>query len=216
MSNVRVAALAAFVACASFWGASADAQVYRIVGADGKVTFSDRPPPDAKAAPAQAVPMANSGSGASTANLPAEVRQAAGRFPVTIYNGADCGPCLTARSYLLRRGVPFTEKSIVTEDDVQALQRISGGTSMPFATIGAQHIRGFNEVEWSQYLDAAGYPRTSQLPASYRNPEPTPLVAAQQPRPAAAPATTARAPVPQVETPAPSEPGPANPAGIRF
>jgi glutaredoxin len=215
MSNVRVAALAAFVACATFWGASANAQVYRIVGADGKVTFSDRPPPDAKAAPAQAVPVANSG-GTSAATLPAEVRQAAGRFPVTIYNGADCGPCLTARSYLMRRGVPFTEKSIVTEEDVQALQRISGGTSMPFATIGAQHIRGFNEVEWSQYLDAAGYPRTSQLPASYRNPEPTPLVAAQQPRPAAAPATTARAPVPPIEAPAPSEPGPANPAGIRF
>jgi len=215
MSNVRVAALAALVACASFWGASANAQVYRIVGADGKVTFSDRPPPDAKAAPAQAVPAA-AGGGSSTANLPAEVRQAAGRFPVTIYNGADCGPCLTARSYLMRRGVPFTEKSIVTEEDVQALQRISGGTSMPFATIGAQHIRGFNEVEWSQYLDAAGYPRTSQLPASYRNPEATPLVAAQQPRPAAAPAATARAPVPQVEAPAPSEPGPANPAGIRF
>jgi glutaredoxin len=215
MSNVRVAALAAFLACASFWGASANAQVYRIVGADGKVTFSDRPPPDAKAAPVQAVPAA-SGSGASTANLPAEVRQAAGRFPVTIYNGADCGPCLTARSYLMRRGVPFTEKSIVTEDDVKALQRISGGTSMPFATIGAQHIRGFNEIEWSQYLDAAGYPRTSQLPASYRNPEATPLVAAQQPRPAATPAATARAPVPQAEAPAPSEPGPANPAGIRF
>jgi len=215
MSNVRVAALAAFVACASLGGAAVNAQVYRIVGPDGKVTFSDRAPSDAKATPTQAVPVAGGGA-SSTASLPAEVRQAAGRFPVTIYNGADCSPCLTARSFLLRRGVPFTEKSIVTEDDVQALQRISGGTSMPFATIGAQHIRGFNEVEWSQYLDAAGYPRSSQLPASYRNPDPTPLVAAQQPRPAAVVPTAARAPVPQAEAPAPSEPGPANPAGIRF
>ena len=215
MSNVRVAALAAFVACASLSGAVANAQVYRIVGPDGKVTFSDRAPSDAKATPTQAVPLTGS-PGTSTASLPAEVRQAAGRFPVTIYNGADCSPCLTARSFLLRRGVPFTEKSIVTEEDVQALQRISGGTSMPFATIGAQHIRGFNEVEWSQYLDAAGYPRSSQLPASYRNPDPTPLVAAQQPRPAAAAPTAARTPAPQAEAPAPSEPGPANPAGIRF
>ena len=215
MSNVRVAALAAFVACASLAGAVANAQVYRIVGPDGKVTFSDRAPSDAKAKPTQAVPLTGS-PGTSTASLPAEVRQAAGRFPVTIYNGADCSPCLTARSFLLRRGVPFTEKSIVTEEDVQALQRISGGTSMPFATIGAQHIRGFNEVEWSQYLDAAGYPRSSQLPASYRNPDPTPLVAAQQPRPAAAAPTAARTPAPQAEAPAPSEPGPANPAGIRF
>jgi glutaredoxin len=216
MSNVRVAALAAFVACASLGSVPANAQVYRIVGPDGKVTFSDRAPSD-KATPTQAAPVTSgSGSGSSTASLPAEVRQAAGRFPVTIYNGADCAPCLTARSFLLRRGVPFTEKAIVTEEDVQALQRISGGTSMPFATMGAQHIRGFNEVEWSQYLDAAGYPRSSQLPASYRNPDPTPLVAAQQPRPAAASPADARAPVPQAVAPAPSEPGPANPAGIRF
>jgi glutaredoxin len=215
MLNKRVAALAACVAAASLWAAVAQAQVYRIVGPDGRVTFSDRPPADARATPTQAAPAAGGDTGTS-ASLPAEVRQAAGRFPVTLYSGADCAPCLTARSFLMRRGVPYTEKSIITEDDVQALQRISGGTSMPFATIGGQHIRGFNEAEWSQYLDAAGYPRSSQLPASYRNPAPTPLVAAQRPSPA--PARPAQAqPQPQADAaPAPSDPSPSNPAGIRF
>lgn len=222
MSSVRTAALAAFVACAGLWGAVANAQVYRIVGPDGKVTFSDRPPVDARAVPAQTVPITRS-AGTGTASLPAEVRAAAQRFPVTLYTGADCGPCLTARSFLMARGVPFTERTIITQDDVQAFQRLSGGTSMPFATIGGQHIRGFSESEWGQYLDAAGYPRTSQLPPSYRNPDPSPLVAVQQPRPAAAGtaapgSTAARAPAaqaPQAE-PAPSDPGPQNPAGIRF
>ena len=69
-------------------------------------------------------------------------------------------------------------------------------------------------MEWSQYLDAAGYPRTSQLPASFRNPEPRPLVAATQPVPRAAP-EAARAPQ-RAEAAPPSEPAPANPAGIRF
>lgn len=222
MSSVRTAALAAFVACAGLWGAVANAQVYRIVGPDGKVTFSDRPPVDARAVPAQTVPITRS-AGTGTASLPAEVRAAAQRFPVTLYTGADCSPCLTARSFLMARGVPFTERTIITQDDVQAFQRLSGGTSMPFATIGGQHIRGFSESEWGQYLDAAGYPRTSQLPPSYRNPDPSPLVAVQQPRPAAAGtaapgSTAARAPAaqaPQAE-PAPSDPGPQNPAGIRF
>lgn len=222
MSSVRTAALAAFVACAGLWGVVANAQVYRIVGPDGKVTFSDRPPVDARAVPAQTVPITRS-AGTGTASLPAEVRAAAQRFPVTLYTGADCGPCLTARSFLMARGVPFTERTIITQDDVQAFQRLSGGTSMPFATIGGQHIRGFSESEWGQYLDAAGYPRTSQLPPSYRNPDPSPLVAVQQPRPAAAGtaapgSTAARAPAaqaPQAE-PAPSDPGPQNPAGIRF
>ncbi|HZN47918.1 MAG TPA: glutaredoxin domain-containing protein [Ramlibacter sp.] len=215
MLKVRTAALAAFVAGASLWCAVANAQVYRIVGADGRVTFSDRAPPDARATPAQTMPLGGGGSPSSA--LPAEVRAAAQRFPVTIYTGADCGPCLTARSFLLNRGVPFTEKAIVTDNDVQALQRLSGSTSLPFATIGGQHIRGYSDTEWSQYLDAAGYPKTSQLPPSYRNPDATPLVAAQQPSPRQpAPASASRLPQPQAEAPAPSDPGPANPAGIRF
>lgn len=222
MSSVRTAALAAFVACAGLWGAVANAQVYRIVGPDGKVTFSDRPPADARAVPAQTVPITRS-AGTGTASLPAEVRMAAQRFPVTLYTGADCNPCLSARSFLLSRGVPFTERTIITQDDVQAFQRLSGGTSMPFATIGGQHIRGFSEAEWGQYLDAAGYPKTSQLPPSYRNPDPSPLVAVQQPRAAngtaAAGTAAARAPAAQAPRPAetaPSDPGPQNPAGIRF
>jgi glutaredoxin len=213
MSSVRTAALAAFVACAALWGAVANAQVYRILGPDGRVTFSDRPPADGRAAPAQA--LAVPGGGSSTATLPAEVRIAAGRFPVTLYTGPDCGPCLSARSFLSRRGVPFTERTITTREDAEALQRLSGSTSMPFATIGGQHIRGFSDAEWSQYLDAAGYPKTSQLPPSYRNPDPTPLVAVER----AAPTPQARAPVPapqRAEAPAPGEPEPANPAGIRF
>jgi glutaredoxin len=215
MSNTRVAALAALVACA-LWGAMAHAQVYRIIGPDGRVTFSDRPPPDPKAAAAPVAARSDrGGGGGSMAGLPAEVRQAAGRFPVTLYGGADCAPCLSARAFLLARGVPFSEKSIATEEDVQALQRLSGGTSLPFATIGGQHIRGFSDAEWSQYLDAAGYPKTSQLPPSYRNPDPTPLVVAQQRRPAA-PATAARQEQAPVDAPAPSDPGPGNPAGIRF
>jgi glutaredoxin len=211
MSSVRTTALAAFVACAALWGAVANAQVYRIVGPDGRVTFSDRPPADGKAAPAQALPL--TGGGSSAASLPAEVRLAAGRFPVTLYTGPDCGPCLSARSFLNHRGVPFTERTISTREDAEALQRISGSTSMPFATIGGQHIRGFSDSEWTQYLDAAGYPKTSQLPPSYRNPDPTPLVAVERP----ARTQQARTPVPQrAEAPVPSEPAPANPAGIQF
>jgi glutaredoxin len=216
MSSFRLAALAAFVACAAGWGALAHAQVYRIVGPDGRVTFSDRPPADGRAAPAAAVAIPGGGGGSSTATLPTEVRAAATRFPVTLYTGADCGPCLSARNMLLSRGVPFTERTITTREDIAALQRLSGATSLPFATIGGQHIRGFSDVEWSQYLDAAGYPKTSQLPASFRNPDPQPLVAATQPVPRSA--RPAPPPQPQRAEAEPSSDGsaPSNPAGIRF
>ena len=213
MSSVRLAALAALVGCATLFSAEVAAQVFRIVGPDGKVTFTDRPPPDARATPAPVVTMG--GGGSPTASLPAEVRTAANRFPVTLYTGTDCGPCITARSFLLSRGVPFTERTVTSQDDIQALQRLAGEARLPFATFGGQYVRGFSDAEWSQYLDAAGYPKVSQLPPSWRNPAPAPLVAVQAPAPR--PEAAEAQPPQRAEAPAaPSAPAPSNPAGIRF
>jgi glutaredoxin len=217
MSSVRLAALAAVVGCATLWGAASEAQVFRIIGPDGKVTYTDRPPPDGKATAAPTVSTPG-GGGSSLALLPAEVRAAATRFPVTIYTTADCAPCISARNLLASRGVPYSEKTVSTKEDVQALQGIAGDARLPFATIGGQHVRGFSDSEWSQYLDAAGYPKGAQLPASFRNPAPTPLVAVQS-APAAAGQARAQAQQPQAANapaPAPSDPSPTNPAGIRF
>ena len=92
-------------------GVGAHAQaVYRIVGPDGKVTFSDRAP-DTAAKPAQST---TSGTGATGAALPYELQQVATRFPVTLYTGTDCTPCNNARNLLVGRGIPFTERTITT------------------------------------------------------------------------------------------------------
>jgi len=218
MSSVRPAALAVLLAALALAAGQAQAQVYRIVGPDGKVTFSDRPPPDPKATPTQSVNMGEA-SAPATANLPMELRNAAGRYPVALYTTANCAPCDSARSYLRQRGIPYTESTISTREDSAALQRLSGSTNLPFLTLGSQHVAGFSESEWSQYFDAAGYPKTSQLPASYRNPDPKPLVAAQAAQAAPAPARRAAPQAPQPAEPvAPTAdaPSPANPAGIRF
>ena len=114
--------------------------------------------------------------------------------------------------------MPFNEKTVTTNEDLDALQRLSGGLSLPVASIGGQQLKGYSEIEWSQYLDAAGYPKTSQLPGTYRNPAPSPMVAVQAvaPRPAqAAEPAPAPEPPPTVFAPAPG-PTPSNPAGIRF
>jgi hypothetical protein len=218
MSSVRWAALAAVLGCASLWGAAAQAQVYRIVGPDGRITFSDRPPPDAKATPAPTVALPPSAGTGGGAPLPLELRNAATRFPVTLYAGKDCGPCESARAFLVSRGIPFTEKTVSSDADVRAVRNLSGANSLPFATVGGQHLIGFSETEWSQYMDAAGYPRTSQLPPGYRNPPPTPVVALETPRRAepAAPRTAARPEPAEAPQPLPSDPSPTNPLGIRF
>ena len=190
--------------------------VYRIVGPDGKVTFSDRAPSADSAAASASVAGAGSGSSnAAGAGLPFALQQVASRFPVTLYSGSDCAPCDSLRQLLVQRGVPFTERTVSSNADIAALQRLSGKAALPFGTIGSQQLEGFSNTEWTQFLDAAGYPKQSILPPSYRRPAATPLVAVQPPEPARAPQAD-----PETETPTPPRaapaPAPSNPAGIRF
>lgn len=194
--------------------------VYRIVGPDGRVTYSDQPPPANTAArPVTATSPTSPTAGAGNA-LPFELRQTAGRFPVVLYTSADCNPCRSGIAYLERRGIPFTEKSVQSRADIQALERLSGGTSLPLLTVGNQQLRGFAESDWKRYLDVAGYPAQSALPASYRRPAATPLVSVADAQPPAAPtATSQRLPAQPSSAPASAEPAPPPvqpPAGIRF
>jgi glutaredoxin len=217
MVSVRPVLVLALAGLAAASMGAAAQQVYRIVGPDGRVTFSDRPPPEtAKATPAPTMPLpGNTGGGGA---LPFELRNVAGKYPVTLFTGNDCAPCGAARGFLTRRGIPFNERTVTTGEDADSLERLVGAAQLPSLTIGSQQLRGFAETEWTQFLDAAGYPRTSQLPPSYRRPPATPLVAVQPPPAATPPAQqAAQQPAPQVQAPAPSEgPGPSNPAGIRF
>jgi glutaredoxin len=187
--------------------------VYRIVGPDGRVTFSDQPPV-ADAAPARPVNVNPAGRSANAA-LPFELRQVVSRYPVTLYTSSDCAPCNSGRNLLNSRGVPYVERTVNTAQDAEALKRLSGETSLPFMTMGSQPIKGYSDAEWTQFLDAAGYPKQSVLPANYRRPAPAPLVAVKPVDPAAAPPSAAPSPVAE-PAPVPVTPPPGNPGGIRF
>jgi glutaredoxin len=209
LHSARLSALAAFAASLVLLATPSQAQ-YKIIGADGKVTYSDREPSandgrvtalGARAAVQPAEP-----------DLPFELRQIAAKYPVTLYTASGaCEPCVLARQLLKQRGVPFSERQVVTDDDSAALERISGSRDVPTLVIGSQVMRGLSSEAWISYLDAAGYPRESRLPASYQYRPATPIVERREPavtRGAAAPAPVA----PQ----APAIAAPAGPGGIRF
>ena len=218
------ALLASVVACCAI-AVPADAsaqQVFRHVDRNGKVTFSDQPQAtDVTVAPIPSGSSGAVGTGASasgaTATLPFELRQVAQRFPVTLYTRDDCAPCDTGRALLNSRGVPFSERQIRTPEGSEAFLRLSSQDALPLLTVGAQQLKGFSDVTWSQYLDAAGYPKSIQLPAGYRNPPAQPLVtnaSASAAAPTAVPQATT-SPLPPIP-PASTGPTPGNPAGIRF
>ncbi|MBX3606533.1 MAG: glutaredoxin family protein [Piscinibacter sp.] len=182
---------------------------YKVIGPDGKVTYTDRQPSarEGKVSELGARPELP----AAETPLPAELRQAASRYPVTLYTTSSaCEPCDAGRALLRQRGVPFRERLVVSNEDGEALQRLSGGRDAPTLTIGAQVVRGLSSDTWNSYLDGAGYPRESRLPPGYQYPAATPLTERRDAAPARA-AAPAPAPTP-VAPPAP----PATEPAIRF
>jgi glutaredoxin len=185
--------------------------LFKVVGPDGRVTYTDRPP-NAADSKTQAVNRDGSSGGASNVSaLPFALREVATRFPVTLYSTSKCEPCDLARAALVRRGVPFTERTAEAQEDREAWTRLIGGPEAPALRVGGQLLRGYNPLNWEETLDLAGYPKQSLLPASWRPPAAVPLVDRATSR---GPNLSPQA-LPPAATPAPIDPG-SNPAGIRF
>ncbi len=189
--------------------------LYKVVGPDGRVTYTDRAP---TAELGRIQPLGRDGSAAAEASpnaaLPLDLRQISTRFPVTLYTAPDCPPCETGRRLLQTRGIPYAERRVSTDDDAEAMNRITGGRSVPTLMVGTQALRGLSDTDWHAYLDAAGYPRESKLPRGYQPPTATPLVA-REAEPKAAPAAARAASAPENTAAAPTAPPP-SPTGIKF
>lgn len=200
----------ATVCVAALLAAGASVAQFKVIGGDGKVTYSDREPSATQGrvtalgarAPAQAVEP----------DLPFELRQAATKYPVILYTASGaCEPCVSARQLLKSRGIPYSEKQVVSAEDSEALERLSGAREAPTLTIGSQTLRGLAGEVWNSYLDAAGYPRTSLLPQTYQYRPATPIVERRE--------TVAARSNPSAASPGAERPAaglPTGPAGIRF
>ncbi len=195
---VRLAAVAMLL-CGAAVGAMAQ---YKIVGPDGKITYTDKPPTP------QDIRVDNgSGPSSSGGSFPYETRQAMAKYPVALYNSRGCSACDSARQALRQRGVPFKEYSVLLDADIVAAQaRFGSNVAFPVITIGSQTMNGYSSNDLQSYLDAAGYPAQARL-AGYNWPPATPLA------PRAAPVATA--PEAASAAPAPLLPPPAK-NGIQF
>ena len=157
MRILFVAAAILSTVCANAFG-----QAYRWVDQDGRVHYTQTPPPpDARNVQRKSF----RGGGVDVSNLPYATQVAAKNFPVTLYSLPDCGaPCDQARALLVKRAVPFREVSVVTQKDVDEVKRLSGKTDLPLLVVGNQLQTGFQESLLNGLLDSAGYP-TSVPPA---------------------------------------------------
>ena len=192
---------------AALWLAGTAAAQYKVVGPDGRVTYTDRPVPGAVTKPIGAATTPE-------AELPYALRQVVSRYPATLYTAPDCAPCDRARTLLRQRGIPSSEVTIVRAEDLVELQRREGTVQLPLLRLGAQRLEGFEATDWHATLDAAGYPRTSQLPRTWRAPPARPLVP-DTPEPQTPSRDPATSPTP-VPAPSPAPVLPAASGSFRF
>lgn len=136
--------------------ASAHAATYRWVDpASGRVMFSDLPPPGN----AKSVSQASAGTPTKDDDLPYATRKAMESFPVILYTAPNCtDTCKQARELLAKRKVPFTEKSVQKEEDMNELRSLTGEASVPVLKVGRQTAKGFAAETYHGLLDLAGYP----------------------------------------------------------
>lgn len=201
------------VAAALLFAVSSSQAQYKVIDADGKVTYTDRAP-NATEGRVSALGARGPAQPAEP-DLPFDLRQVASKYPVTLYTvSGACEPCASARQLLKQRGIPFAERQVVTNEDSEALERLSGGREAPTVTIGSQTLRGLAAEVWTSYLDAAGYPRESRLPGNYQYRPASPIIDRREP----AVSQTGGAASPQgADRPAlPQAPATATPGGIRF
>jgi Domain of unknown function (DUF4124) len=132
-------------------------QVYRYIDVDGRVVYSDKPPPPtAKDAQTKRI----GGNSIGTSDLSFATQQAQERYPVTLYTFA-CGViCDTAQALINKRGVPHTVIDVSQGDGADRLKRLTGGLDAPAMQVGDQYATGFNEGKWQGMLTDAGYPKT--------------------------------------------------------
>jgi len=157
MFSTRIVVLCACLACATL----AEAQTtYRWIDkATGKTVFSDQPPPPG----VKVIETKEGKASADDRQLPFATRQAMEKYPVTLITAANCTEvCAEARSLLNGRGIPFSEKLLTTQNEVDEMAKQMGSTSfLPALKVGQQKFAGYEAGAWNNLLDLAGYPKSA-------------------------------------------------------
>ena len=149
----------------------AAAQLYQWKDADGRMSYSDQPPPTSVKNAQQKGFKGSFIEGGE----PYAVRVAREKHPIILYTSACGTACDQARQFLIERGVPFCSKDLQASEEARnEVQKLTGTLSVPVLLVGGDKIEGFSDSQWQAALDRAGYPKSAP-PGSKPVPPPAPV-----------------------------------------
>lgn len=128
--------------------------LYKSVGRDGRIVYSDRPPTDGRIE--KTMTFENLPSSTLPASTAANVEQlrrsgvssssdlVAPSNAVVLYSAAWCGYCKKAKAYLAGKGIAYQEIDIDTTDGRAAFAKVSAGRGIPLLLADGQRVQGFS------------------------------------------------------------------------
>ncbi len=148
-----------FVMGFALLGAAWAQPMYRWVDKEGRVHYSQQPPP---ADAANSLEQKKLGAAVPTeGQVPYALQQATRNYPVVLYTSPNCKQgCREARELLSKRGIPFKEVSVSDQSTSELLKKATGGDKVPSLTVGTLSQIGYQPNTMNSLLDTAGYPRT--------------------------------------------------------
>jgi glutaredoxin len=151
--NSKIAVPAIFLL--GFLSQSAGAtKVYECIGASGKTTFSDHCPPGTRKKETQFQTDASDLSEGEKTEKSEEKAEGS----IILYSVERCDACDLVRNFLKTRKIPFTEKNVTDDMDLQKeIREKSGSVTVPVTMIGGKTLRGYDSYVLSDAIIAAGY-----------------------------------------------------------
>lgn len=130
------------------------ADLYKWTDENGKVHYSDSPPPGKKAKKLDL--KINSISGPPVVSSLGNSTAATSASKVKLYTTTWCGYCKKAKAYLQARGTPFQEIDVENSAQGQSEFRTLGGRGVPVILVGNQRMDGYSEGGLEGLLKQAG------------------------------------------------------------
>lgn len=136
--------LLAFALCAQ----PAQAEIYKVIGADGRVSYTDKNPQSAAKTEKLNIQAYSGAPSASSPNASAR--------KVTLLSAQWCGACRQAKAYMNSRKIAFEEWDIDRSDYARAKMRELGANGVPVILVGKQAMVGFSAERLDAMLKNAG------------------------------------------------------------
>ncbi len=131
------------------------AGVYKWTDTQGRVHYSDSPPPEAKAQ--QIKVRINSIQGPAVVSTLRDGSTAKAKDKVRIYTAVWCGYCRKAKAHLAAKGVPYDEVDVEASERGRSEFAQLGGRGVPVILVGTQRMDGFDASGLDAMLAGAGW-----------------------------------------------------------